>query len=80
MAFSALVFLVALTAFLVALNPGSLQAVAAKAVTPPVDQHFSNCNAARAAGRENIPYWDPSYRPRMDGDSDGWACEPYRGF
>jgi hypothetical protein len=40
------------------------------------DQHFSGCNAARAAGRENIPWFDPSYRPEMDGDGDGLACEP----
>jgi hypothetical protein len=48
-------------------------------VYPParVDQHFSGCNEARAAGREDIPSNDPSYRPWMDGDSDGWACEPH---
>lgn len=46
---------------------------------PIPDQHFSGCNAARAAGRENIPSWDPSYRQSMDGDGDGLACEPYRG-
>jgi hypothetical protein len=45
----------------------------------PVDQHFSGCNAARAAGRENIPISDPSYREWMDGDGDGWACEPRLG-
>ncbi|PLR21014.1 calcium-binding protein [Caulobacter zeae] len=45
----------------------------------PADQHFSGCNAARAAGRESIPSWDPSYRESMDGDGDGLACEPYRG-
>ncbi|MDO9337868.1 MAG: excalibur calcium-binding domain-containing protein [Caulobacteraceae bacterium] len=46
---------------------------------PPVDQHFAGCDDARAAGRENIPLGDPSYRERMDGDHDGLACEPYRG-
>ena len=45
---------------------------------PMADQHLSGCDAARAAGRENIPSWDPSYRERMDGDGDGLACEPYR--
>ncbi len=44
----------------------------------PVDQHFTGCNAARAAGYEDIPRSDPSYREWMDGDGDGWACEPYR--
>lgn len=50
-------------------------------VDPPaaVDQHFAGCDDARAAGRENIPIYDPSYRERMDGDRDGLACEPWRG-
>ena len=43
------------------------------------DQHFGGCDAARAAGRENIPRHDPSYRATMDGDGDGLACEPYYG-
>jgi hypothetical protein len=43
------------------------------------DQRFSGCKAARAAGRTDIPSWDPSYREWMDGDRDGFACEPYRG-
>ena len=46
---------------------------------PPVDQHFRGCDDARAAGRENIPIGDPSYRSWMDGDGDGWACEPWVG-
>ncbi len=45
---------------------------------PLVDHHFSGCDEARAAGRENIPISDPSYRESMDGDGDGLACEPYR--
>ena len=45
---------------------------------PPVDQHFSGCDAARAAGRVNITSSDPSYRASMDGDGDGLACEPFR--
>ena len=43
------------------------------------DQHFHGCDDARAAGRYDIPSWDPSYRREMDGDGDGLACEPYRG-
>lgn len=53
-------------------------AVAQFAEQRMTDQHFSGCDAARAAGRENIPAFDPSYRERMDGDGDGLACEPYR--
>ncbi len=47
--------------------------------TRTTDQHFSGCRAARAAGRQNIPASDPSYRSFMDGDDDGLACEPYPG-
>jgi hypothetical protein len=48
-------------------------------VSRTTDQHFANCSEARAAGRENIPWFDPSYRPAMDADGDGLACEPPRG-
>lgn len=52
-------------------------AIASFIETRSTDQFFRNCDAARAAGRQNIPSWDPSYRERMDGDGDGLACEPY---
>ncbi|PVM85754.1 phospholipase D-like domain-containing protein [Caulobacter radicis] len=74
---------IAFSLTLIALSPqaaGLTQMSAAQIRTMlPADQHFSGCNAARAAGRESIPSWDPSYRESMDGDSDGLACEPYRG-
>lgn len=47
---------------------------------PKADQYFSGCDDARAAGRENIPTSDPSYRDHMDGDGDGLACEPRDPF
>lgn len=47
--------------------------------TAPTGAVFAGCDDARAAGRENIPIGDPAYRADMDGDSDGFACEPYRG-
>ena len=40
------------------------------------DPHFRNCTDAHAAGRYSIPVGDPAYRARMDGDRDGFACEP----
>lgn len=40
-------------------------------------RHFSGCNDARAEGYESIARNEPSYRPEMDGDGDGIACEPY---
>jgi len=73
-----LVFLLVLTAGLYLSRPGALERAASYRPTPLVDQHFSDCDAARAAGRVDIPIWDPSYRARMDGDGDGLACEPWR--
>ena len=43
---------------------------------PSGRQMFVGCDAARAAGYENIPAGHPAYHPSMDGDGDGWACEP----
>jgi hypothetical protein len=40
--------------------------------------YYPNCNAARAAGAAPIYEGQPGYRPEMDGDSDGIACEPPR--
>jgi len=41
--------------------------------------HYSGCNEVRAAGKAPLYRSDPGYRPEMDGDGDGIACEPYRG-
>jgi len=41
--------------------------------------YYRNCNDARAAGAAPLYRGQPGYRPEMDGDSDGIACEPYRG-
>jgi hypothetical protein len=44
----------------------------------PVDAgsvYYENCSAAYAAGASNIPLGGPGYRPELDGDSDGIACE-----
>lgn len=40
---------------------------------------YRNCAEARAAGAAPIYRGQPGYRPEMDGDGDGIACEPYRG-
>jgi hypothetical protein len=47
--------------------------------TPPAGAYYSGCNAARAAGVAPLYAGEPGYRPEMDGDGDGIACEPYRG-
>lgn len=41
--------------------------------------YFRNCSEARAAGVAPIYRGQPGYRPEMDGDNDGIACEPYKG-
>jgi Excalibur calcium-binding domain len=46
---------------------------------PPTGAYYSGCNDARAAGVAPLYRGEPGYRPEMDGDSDGIACEPYRG-
>lgn len=37
--------------------------------------YYRNCSAARAAGAAPIYYGEPGYRPALDRDSDGVACE-----
>jgi hypothetical protein len=40
------------------------------------DPPYQDCNQARADGRSSIPSTDPAYRPELDLDGDGLACEP----
>jgi hypothetical protein len=40
--------------------------------------YYASCAEARAAGKAPIRAGDPGYRPALDGDGDGIACEPYR--
>lgn len=39
------------------------------------DVFYRSCAAARADGRSNIPAGAPGYRPGLDRDGDGFACE-----
>ncbi len=50
-----------------------------RARAPRPGDYFSGCNDARAAGVAPLYRGEPGYRPEMDGDDDGIACEPYRG-
>lgn len=45
---------------------------------PQAGDYWNGCNDARAAGTAPIYEGEPGYRPEMDGDSDGVACEPPR--
>lgn len=44
---------------------------------PEAGDYWHGCHDARAAGTAPIYRGEPGYRPGMDGDSDGIACEPY---
>ena len=49
------------------------------AAPPSQTVYYRNCREARAAGVAPIYRGQPGYRPEMDGDGDGIACEPYHG-
>lgn len=42
---------------------------------PQAGDYWHGCNDARAAGTAPIYEGEPGYRPDMDGDNDGIACE-----
>ncbi|MDT9598535.1 excalibur calcium-binding domain-containing protein [Sphingosinicella rhizophila] len=42
--------------------------------------YYSGCNEVRAAGAAPLYRGEPGYRQGMDGDGDGVACEPWRGY
>ncbi|GAA3044682.1 excalibur calcium-binding domain-containing protein [Actinokineospora globicatena] len=42
---------------------------------PPADAYYANCAAARAAGAAPIHRGEPGYRPALDRNNDGTACE-----
>lgn len=44
----------------------------------PSGVYYPNCRAAWAAGAAPLYRGEPGYRPEMDGDGDGIACEPFR--
>ena len=44
----------------------------------PSGVYYRNCKEAWAAGAAPFRRGEPGYRPEMDGDGDGIACEPYR--
>jgi hypothetical protein len=54
------------------------QARQVQPVAPPVapsSVYYANCTAARAAGAAPIYRGQPGYRPALDRDGDGIACE-----
>jgi Excalibur calcium-binding domain len=41
----------------------------------PNSVYYKNCAEAHADGRYDIPEGDPTYRPELDKDHNGIACE-----
>lgn len=41
--------------------------------------YYRRCADARAAGAAPVYEGQPGYRPELNGDGDGIACEPYHG-
>lgn len=39
--------------------------------------YYENCDEARAAGAAPLLQGEPGYRPELDRDGDGIACDPY---
>jgi Excalibur calcium-binding domain len=48
----------------------------ASAPAPTASAYFANCAAAEAAGAAPISRGQPGYRPELDRDGDGVACDP----
>jgi hypothetical protein len=48
----------------------------ASAPTPTASTYYANCAVAEAAGVAPISRGDPGYRPELDRDGDGVACDP----
>lgn len=50
----------------------------AASAAPDRSVYYSGCNEVRALGKAPLYAGQPGYRPEMDGDGDGIACEPHR--
>jgi hypothetical protein len=79
---SVLVAMVALSSMAMAAGSQQSQPKAKAARRVPArasDVYYPNCDAVRAAGAAPIRRGQPGYRPSLDRDDDGIACEPWRG-
>ncbi|MGR6978388.1 excalibur calcium-binding domain-containing protein [Mycobacteroides abscessus] len=52
-------------------TPFSASATTSTLIDPP----YGSCKEAHADGAYNIKKGDPGYRPKLDRDNDGVACE-----
>lgn len=60
-------------------GPRASASAAPSAPAVEASVYFAGCDEARTAGAAPIYRGQPGYRPEMDGDGDGIACEPHRG-
>jgi hypothetical protein len=63
----------------IASGRAKLTVAAATNPAPTPHRYYRNCAAAHAAGVYSIRRGAPGYRPALDADDDGVACEPYVG-
>ena len=56
-------------------EPAPAPAPPPPAPAPARDVYYKNCTEARAAGAAPIRRGEPGYRPQLDRDDDGIACE-----
>lgn len=56
-------------------GPAQARTVPAPEITAPAVVVFANCDEARAAGAAPIVAGAPGYRPELDRDGDGTACD-----
>ena len=57
-------------------SDGRAGATSASTPTPTASTYFANCAAAEAAGAAPISRGQTGYRPELDEDGDGVACNP----
>jgi hypothetical protein len=55
--------------------PAAKPAPAPARTTPAAGVYYVNCTAVRAAGKAPLYRGQPGYRPALDRDNDGVACE-----
>jgi hypothetical protein len=56
-------------------HPGQGTPMTNQPAAQPTGPYYANCTDAHAQGVSNIPVGSPGYRPELDSDSDGIACE-----
>lgn len=59
-------------------TPTRMEARRADPTVVEASVYYAGCNEVRAAGKAPLYAGQPGYRPEMDGDGDGIACEPHR--